>query len=421
MAKKKKVEEEIEVTEREDIIGNIGIEGQKYTVSEEQIKIAEISNIEAIKRGREDTLSGLSKLIKEMGVLEPIQVIEVNDDENAVIKYILIDGLRRLYGAAKSGLEEIPAKVWRFEDRESGMKAVLSLHMVLNRREKHTWKEQWTRLQALDVVGTYTSDEIEYLLQMDYGEAMQLKDVMTSEFPEPRETLLSGKKNLAACYKLLQKQRKENERLKAEDEKGFSDVGEDAKGIVGENVGKRELDDGEVRELLDMADTVKNEPVGEVEEEDFDSLNKVDEDFVETQQVGDRHPLDKALREAVLSRDERTCACCGYKMVGINSGSIAVHHIIPVHCKGKDTLDNLITLCVRCHIALHICERNGGSFMMEKEDFEKLPQADQEAMTKALKYAKVAIEADKRRGLSKEQVAQKTQEALKHPMPKAEV
>jgi len=111
--------------------------------------------------------------------------------------------------------------------------------------------------------------------------------------------------------------------------------------------------------------------------------------------------------------------CCGMRMVGARLGLIAIHHILPVHTGGKDTMDNLATLCVNDHLALHIMERNGGSILMSKEDFEALDERDQISLKKARKLALIAIEADKRKGLSKEQVADATLDSIRHPMPGA--
>ena len=45
----------------------------------------------------------------------------------------------------------------------------------------------------------------------------------------------------------------------------------------------------------------------------------------------------------VLDRDYNTCQNC------FSTKSLEVHHIIPMRENGSDELDNLITLCVKCH------------------------------------------------------------------------
>ena len=53
-------------------------------------------------------------------------------------------------------------------------------------------------------------------------------------------------------------------------------------------------------------------------------------------------------REAVLNRDNYTCQCCGRKHVRLE-----VHHIVFRCMGGTDDERNLITLCEKCHKAIH--------------------------------------------------------------------
>ena len=53
-------------------------------------------------------------------------------------------------------------------------------------------------------------------------------------------------------------------------------------------------------------------------------------------------------REAVLNRDNYTCQCCGKKHVRLE-----VYHIIFRSMGGTDDEKNLITLCEKCHKAVH--------------------------------------------------------------------
>ena len=53
-------------------------------------------------------------------------------------------------------------------------------------------------------------------------------------------------------------------------------------------------------------------------------------------------------REAVLHRDNYTCQCCGKK-----HARLEIHHIIFRSMGGTDDERNLITLCEKCHKAVH--------------------------------------------------------------------
>lgn len=53
------------------------------------------------------------------------------------------------------------------------------------------------------------------------------------------------------------------------------------------------------------------------------------------------------VKRLALRRDNMQCALCGFDIV------VHVHHILPKHKGGKDSLDNLITLCPNHHAMAH--------------------------------------------------------------------
>lgn len=395
----------------------LSLTSDKFSLSTEVIKIGEIGLSEPTKRGRQKTMIGLTQSVKDMGILTPIHVMKVaEEDATEDYKYVLIDGLRRMFGAIKNGMTEICATVWDFEDKEKGMELLLPLSLMLNRQQKRQWSEVWDLYRILELQSAITPGTLEFLLQLEAGDAMRLKDVMLCDYSEVKEALLSGEKNLDACYKMLQKMRKEEDQLGKDDATGFGDTVEGAEEVAGDvTEGSEQLTDQDVLELLEMADNLDDD--SEVSSDDFSDMSTPDSDFVDQQKVGERHPLDPALRQAVLARDDFTCRCCGIRMVGVRLGLIAAHHILPVHVGGKDTLENLVTLCTNCHISLHCIERNGGTIMMSEQDFNNLLPSEKSSLKRALKLARIAIAADKRRGMSKEQVAAVTRDSVRHPMP----
>lgn len=395
----------------------LSLTSDKFSLSTEVIKIGEIGLSEPTKRGRQKTMIGLTQSVKDMGILTPIHVMKVaEEDATEDYKYVLIDGLRRMFGAIKNGMTEICATVWDFEDKEKGMELLLPLSLMLNRQQKRQWSEVWDLYRILELQSAITPGTLEFLLQLEAGDAMRLKDVMLCDYSEVKEALLSGEKNLDACYKMLQKMRKEEDQLGKDDATGFGDTVEGAEEVAGDvTEGSEQLTDQDVLELLEMADNLDDD--SEVSSDDFSDMSTPDSDFVDQQKVGERHPLDPALRQAVLARDDFTCRCCGMKMIGARLGLIAVHHVIPVHCSGKDELKNLVTLCSNCHILLHICERNGGTILMPESEFNELLPSEKSSMKRALKLARIAIAADKRKGLSKEQICVATRDSIRHRMP----
>lgn len=392
------------------------LKSDAFTIDYKVISIKQIGFTDPIKKGRQRTLQGLSKTVQDLGVLVPIHVMTVPEEsEDDDYKYVLLDGIRRIYAAAKNGEEEIRAMVWDFKDKDQGTDLALYLSLILNRSQRRSWAEIWHLFQILELQSAITPGTLEYLLQLESGDAMKLKDVMLCEYDEVKQALLNEEKNLDACYKMLAKLRKEEDQLAKDDATGVADSVEGAEDLASkDSKGLPQLSDQDVLELLDMVDDLDSD---DISEDDFNSLVSPDDSFIDQQKVGDRHPLDPALRQATLARDKFYCQCCGMHLIGARLGLIAVHHVLPVHTGGKDVLENLITLCLNCHLSLHVMERNGGSILMSKEDYDALPEEEQKSLKKALKLARIAIEADKRKGLSKEAVAEATKDAIRHPMP----
>lgn len=394
------------------------LDSDAFSTRVERIKIRQIGFTEPVKAGRKSTMAGLTAMVKQLGVLTPIHVMTVPEDsEDDEYKYILLDGLRRVYSALKTGQEEVNAIVWDFKDKDQGADLALFLTLLLNRTQSRKWGEIWHLYQVLELQSSITPGTLEYLLQLESGDAMKLKDVMLSGYSEVKEALLNGEKGLEACYKMLMKLRKEEDRLAMDDVTGVSDTVEGAEGLASPESEKvAELSEQDVLELLDMAEDLNN--LDEVSGEDFKELNTAEDGYEEHQQVGDRHPLDPDLRSAVLARDNFRCACCGFGGAAA-LGVLAVHHKIPVADHGADSLDNLVTLCLNHHILIHVAQRNGGKLQMTEDEFGTYTEEEQTALKRVLKFSRVAVEADKRCGRTKEQVVEDTKSAIRHPMPGA--
>ena len=164
-------------------------------------------------------------------------------------------------------------------------------------------------------------------------------------------------------------------------------------------------------ELLEMVDGVDED----VTDEDFDDVNRGSfED--EGQKVGERHPVDPAIRQGTFQRDNFRCRCCGTGGVAF-LGTLVYHHAIPVSARGKDSVANGLTLCDSCHQVLHCAEKSGGKIPMTKEQFEEYSEADQLRIKRILKFAKVAVEAHKRVGNSRDKIVKEATASGRHRMP----
>lgn len=59
-------------------------------------------------------------------------------------------------------------------------------------------------------------------------------------------------------------------------------------------------------------------------------------------------PIDVSLRNQAIERDGGVCQRCLE-----NDSGLIVHHLIPRSAGGPDHVDNLITLCRKCHTEAH--------------------------------------------------------------------
>lgn len=62
-----------------------------------------------------------------------------------------------------------------------------------------------------------------------------------------------------------------------------------------------------------------------------------------------RRSLSRAIRNAVLERDEHRCIGCFTTV-----GPFEIDHITEVEWGGNDAIDNLRTLCKTCHVYRHL-------------------------------------------------------------------
>ena len=379
---------------------------------------------EPVKNGRKETYSGLTTSVAEMGILSPIHVMVLEGYSNWLDNhedgekyegpmYSILDGFRRVWAGYKNGITRSYAVIWNFGDKDKGVELSNILSLILNKVQRRSWNEIWYMYQLLEEQAQMTPGTLEYLLQLDPGDAMKLKDIMLCDYPEVIEDLTSNKKTLQQCYNTLQKLRKEEDKLLKDDNTGISDM-EQADGAI-EKGGDQVLSNEEVNEILEMGDNFD----GDLSEEDFDELmgNNLPD---ERQTVGERHPLDPALRAAVLQRDGYCCQITGRGKglpTPIALSILNVHHKVPVHCGGTDTMDNLITVCLDAHTLIHIIERNMGKLGMSKEDFDALDEEEKTFITGVMKIARIAVEANKRMGRTREQVKKDTSEAIKFKMP----
>jgi hypothetical protein len=67
--------------------------------------------------------------------------------------------------------------------------------------------------------------------------------------------------------------------------------------------------------------------------------------------IENRPRISKKIRTEALKRDDFQCKDCG------DREKLQVHHLLSIEDGGTNKLDNLVTLCLPCHIKRHEGER----------------------------------------------------------------
>ena len=403
----------------EKISQAVKVTKEEFTIETGVVDFDDILVPDSMKKSRKDTYLGLATSIGEMGILEPIHVMITEGYADWVesggkgkyegFRFILMDGFRRIWGGYKNGLTRCNAMIWNFKDKDKGNDVALTLSLILNKNQKKSWGEIWYLYQILETQTALTPGTLEYLLSLRPGEAMKLKDIMSCEYSEVKDELLSDKKTIDQAYNMLQKLRKEEDILTKEDNRGIADL-EQAEGIA-EKAGDMRLSDDDIKEILEMDEDL------ELTSDNFDEMLEVP---VEVQSTDDRHPLDAAKKAESLLHDGYKCVCCGigehlpmrYKLSILQS-----HHKISVANGGPDDVKNLATLCQNCHTVVHCLLWSGLKFGIGKETFDELPEEEKTKFVKIMKIAQKDWEAGRRRGKSAEQIMGENKHYSQFKMP----
>lgn len=392
-----------------DSLAALGIRiKSKLRLREEEIDLDSLVTSKFKQVSREDTLIGLTGVVGEWGVVTPIHVLQLEDED----MFMILDGLRRTAAALRNGHKTIKAVIWDFDDKEEGKDMANVISLMINRSQRYRNKELWAQMKLLEEVNDATPGLIEFLLQMHAGDAMKLKDIMLSDmdYDEIKQAFLEDEMNIDAAYKKLCNARKKENRLAKEDdmviEAGVAPApaSEDGEGGDDGQVNQH-LGTEEVKSLLGMTD----EDIEDLSLEEMDRTSEVRGDVV--QKVGERHPVDSEIKQAVMIRDEFKCRCCGLggeRWLGV----LVYHHIVPVFLGGPDTVDNGLTICSNCHLTLHLY-----SFGKVPVDLDALDDEEKQTFKNIFKYGNIIIEGMKRVGISKDAAYKADAGSRRHLMP----
>lgn len=382
----------------------LGFTNSKFSLYFKEVKFSELTYSKPLKDYREETFKGLTKSVSDLGIVTPIHVMRTENfqqfldeggDEDLFDgeKYLLLDGFRRIFAGVKTGLSSCNAIVWVFNDLDLGREASIPLSLVLNKFQKHHWKEIWGMFQVLEMSDITTPNKLEYLLHLGPGESMQLRDIMLSDYDEVKEPLMENKKTLSQSYSALQKLRKEEDALAVEDNRGISMTESGEAVTVEEN--KPRLTDNEVKEVLDI---LKSDEDFEFSDENFSEWSGEESEYNwQDRKEGDK--LDENVRLSILERDRYTCQVSGLGKglpIHLSRKLMEVHHIVPVSLGGRDDPDNLITLSRDVHALVHLIVSQNGKLGMNKETYDSLDEKDKKFYMGVMKYVNVIMAAQER-------------------------
>lgn len=379
----------------------------KLKITTEMIKLENLIPSNFKKQSRTKTIIGLNGTVSQWGVINPVHVMKLEDDDC----YLILDGLRRVYAAMKCGMKEVECRIWDFEDKVEGKKLANVISLMINRSERFRPAEQWNMLQILEDVNDLSPTLLEYLLQLDAGQAMKLKDVMLCEldYVEIRDKLLDGELDIESAYKKLCNERKKENRLQRDDntaiENTIADIDE-----VNKQAENRRLSDDEVHDLLELANT-------NADGKDMSELDMTDEirGSDKFQTTDERHPVDPAIRQGTFIRDDFHCRCCG--VGGVQwLGVLVFHHAVPVYAGGPDTIDNGLTLCQNCHMTLHNYIQGKVQVQMEN-----LSESQKTTFKNIFKYGNIALSAVKSKGIKRSDLAALDKTGTQHAYPDAHI
>lgn len=246
------------------------------------------------------TLQGLTKQVQSMSTVVPV-VLTLTEayykhlmsdkpvDEFMGQRFVLLQGLRRLFAMLRVKAKTIPAVVQVFDNPEVINKRLDILSSVLQRSAKPNWAETYELVKRLADDHGFEYHEIDTLVGLGVGDALKLDDVMKDEkYPEVKDSLLSGKKDLKSAYALLEKFRREDATLAAQDSVGLQDM------------------DGQVDYGMQIQDGVQVSSQEEVTE----ALGYLPQD--EEEDSGSvQLEVSAAVRDAVLEREDGQCWACG--------------------------------------------------------------------------------------------------------------
>jgi 5-methylcytosine-specific restriction protein A len=304
----------------------------------------DITTTRRIRDVNEQGIAVLAKSINEIGLLEPVVVAAIAEDE-----YVLISGLQRLNACISVGMAKVPAIVAP-SIKTSDIPIV---SCVYNHVKPYSVKEVSDYVDYLLKERKIKDfNTVEFIIGMPSGDVAKLQDLKADNDSDILEKLFSDELTIGAAFKKLETKRKKQskEAQAAEQAKKAlaAGVGVDGSGERGTGEGGGEM----VRAFNPAALDEGN--LAQKSLDDMVAASDATEGFKPNKQkVGQRERICPTIRKATFARDNYTCQCC---MRGGEAyvDSLDYHHTRPVALGGEDSVSNGVTLCILCHRLVHL-------------------------------------------------------------------
>lgn len=347
------------------VVADIEDNGNKF-----ELRYISLENIIVYERIRLDkNTEPMVQSVKQTGLLYPV-VVALTATEGY---YALVDGYRRVLACAKSGIKQVPAII----NKSINTTELPILEAMYNQKQSYSMKEIVKYIKYMEEEkGIMSATMIEYLMQLNSGDYVKLKDILEDDDDDIVSKLMEGQFTIEQAFKALEKRRKQESKTEKEikqADKVFSDTEEsgvnmvEAAGELGDD--SQALTDDEIDNLALNASDLDDE----VESEDIEELaqdGEIEGYEANQQDPNNRTILDPKIRKSVLARDENTCQICKVVSGMEYTEVLDVHHIVEVYLGGKDNIENLITACTCCHKLIHLYGR-GELYMRPFDEMEE--------------------------------------------------
>lgn len=380
--------------------GNIVVMDTSLSGDNFKLEYIDVEKIGISTRIRKNhNVEDLVKSIQSTGLLMPIIVAPTATQG----VYVLLNGYRRVLACAKVGIRKIPCIV----NTKVNTPEIPILESLYNHAKPYSMKEIVAYIDYLEKEkGIMSASMIEYLLQMEIGDYTKLKDILNDDDEEIVSKLMSGAYTIGMAFKKLE-QRRKNESREEKDIKKAEKVYQKADESGAEQIeGSGEVSDGsdaltdeEIASLAISAGELEKGLDEKTLEEMVEEGDSIEGFQPHKQNYQEREYLDPALAKAVKERDKNTCQCCkegGMEYVDCND----VHHIQEVYLGGKDEMNNLILVCVKCHRLIHLYGRGE----LHMRPFEEMDDREREKFKRVVKLGMVIRKGLALKGMKRDEL-----------------